>query len=202
MKLPSNATLLVIDVQQGMHDPSKGPRNNPEAEENLARILDAWRSSGRPVINVKHNSIHATSVFHQRHPGNEIQEFARPKSDEPLIEKSANCAFVGTNLEQRLRNAGVTTLVIVGFVTNHCVETTARIAGDLGFATFVISDATAAFDRVGPDGKTYPADLIHNVALTSIHDEFATVVDTGTVLDSIGEPAPARVQTTGRNCSG
>lgn len=188
MKLPANTTLLVIDVQQGMHDPSKGPRNNPDAEEKLGWLLAAWRDQGRPIQHVKHNSIHATSVFHRSHPGNQIQELARPLDTEPLIEKSANCAFVGTDLEQRLRDAGVSSIVIVGFVTNHCVDTTARVAGDLGFDTYVVSDATAAFDRVGPDGTTYAGDLIHKVSLTSIHDEFATVVDTDAVLASIGAP--------------
>jgi nicotinamidase-related amidase len=186
VELSSNVTLLIIDVQRGMHDASKGPRNNLDAEKNLERLLAAWRGQHFPIIHVKHNSIHSTSVFHASHPGNQIQEFARPREHEPLIEKSANCAFVGTDLELRLREAGVTTLVIVGFVTNHCVETTARIAGDLGFNTYVVSDATAAFDRKGPDGQLYPADLIHRVALASIHEEFVTVVDTEDVLAAVG----------------
>ena len=185
MKLPPDATLLVVDVQQGMHDPSMGSRNNPNAEQNLAHLLNTWREQRRPIQHVKHNSIRDDSVFHPAHPGNQIQKFAQPRDDEPLIEKSANCAFVETDLEARLRNAGVTTLVIVGFVTNHCVETTARVAGDLGFDTYVVSDASAAFDRIGPDRQMYPGDLIHNVALASIHGEFATVVDTAAVLEAV-----------------
>ena len=191
MNLPANATLLVIDVQVGMHDPSKGQRNNPYAEASLGRILNAWRDAGRPLIHVRHNSINAASVFHASHPGNAIQEFARPLDGEPLIEKSANCAFVGTDLEQRLRDAGVDTVVIVGFVTNHCVETTARTAGDLGFNTYVVSDATAAFDRIGPDERLYTGEQIHNVALASIHDEFATVVREADILNAIGSTVTA-----------
>lgn len=187
MELPSSATLLIIDVQQGMVDPTRGPRNNPDAESNLERILSAWREAGRPLIHVKHNSTRPDSVFHPTHPGNEIQSFARPDDGELLIEKQANCAFVGTDLDERLRNDGVTTVIIVGFVTNHCVETTARIAGDLGFETYVVSDATAAFDRVSPDGELVPGEVIHRVALTSIHDEFATVVTSADVLAAIGQ---------------
>lgn len=187
MELPSSATLLIIDVQQGMVDPTRGPRNNPDAESNLERILSAWREAGRPLIHVKHNSTRPDSVFHPTHPGNEIQSFARPADGELLIEKQANCAFVGTDLDERLRNDGVTTVIIVGFVTNHCVETTARIAGDLGFETYVVSDATAAFDRVSPDGELVPGEVIHRVALTSIHDEFATVVTSADVLAAIGQ---------------
>jgi nicotinamidase-related amidase len=186
VELPANTTLLIIDVQQGMVDPTRGPRNNPDAEERLGEILYAWRAQQRPLIHVKHNSIRPDSVFYPTHPGNEIQPFARPAEGELLIEKQANCAFVGTDLEERLRKNGVTTLVIVGFVTNHCVETTARIAGDLGFTTYVVSDATAAFDRATPEREMIPGDLIHRVALTSIHDEFATVVRSSDVLAAIG----------------
>jgi nicotinamidase-related amidase len=187
VKLTSDTTLLIIDVQQGMVDPTRGPRNNPHAESNLEQILSAWRRSGRPLIHVKHNSIRPDSVFYPSHPGNQIQQFAQPADGELLIEKQANCAFVGTDLEDRLRRGGVSTVVIVGFVTNHCVETTARIAGDLGFETYVVSDATAAFDRVSPDGELIHGETIHRVALTSIHEEFATVVTSREVLAAIGQ---------------
>jgi nicotinamidase-related amidase len=186
MQLPESSTaLLIIDVQHGINRPENGRRNNPQAEDNIARLLVAWRASDRPVFHVKHNSTRPDSPFHPTSPGNEIMDFARPLPEEPLIEKSANGAFVRTGLEEMLRDAGITTLVIAGFVTNHCVETTARMAGDLDFDTYVVSDATAAHDRVGPDGKLYEAEIIHAVALTSIHDEFVTVVDTGSVLSAL-----------------
>jgi nicotinamidase-related amidase len=189
MDLPSTAALLVIDVQEGHNVPGHGRRNNPNAEENIARLLDRWRASDMPVIHIKHNSRWDHSPFHISHPGNAIQRFALPLPGEPLIEKSANCAFTGTGLEDRLRRDGIDTLVIVGFVTNHCVESTARMAGDLLFETWVVSDATAAFDRAGPDGQTYDADLIHNVSLATLNGEFASVVDTTTVLSTLESPA-------------
>lgn len=148
-------------------------------------MLDAWRHAERPIIHVKHNSRKSTSPFHVTHPGNAIMAFAQPRPGEPLIEKDANCAFIGTDLESRLRSAGITTLVIVGFITNHCVETTARMAGDLDFDTVVVSDATATFDRVGPSGRVFGAELVHAVSLASIHDEFVTVVDTNSVLAAL-----------------
>ena len=199
MELLGNAALLVIDVQEGVNQPGRGRRNNPQAEEQIGRLLDAWRAFERPVIHVKHNSQRLTSPFHATHPGNAIQAFAMPGPGEPLIEKSVNCAFVGTDLEARLRGAGITTLVIVGFHTNHCVESTARLAGDLSFDTYVVSDATAAFDRLGPDGRVYDAETIHGVSLASISEEFAAVVDTRAVLAAIdalgrapnGSDAPA-----------
>ena len=185
MELPTNAALLVIDVQVGTNQPGKGERNNPQAEENIERLLETWRDAVRPVVHVKHNSHRVDSPFHVTHPGNAIMSFAQPRPGESLVEKDANCAFVRTDLETRLRSAGITTLVIVGFITNHCVETTARMAGDLGFDAFVVSDATATFDRVGPDGRVFEAELVHAVSLASIHGEFVTVVDTDSVLTSL-----------------
>ena len=99
-----------------------------------------------------------------------------------MIEKRVNCGFIGTTLEAELRAAGHQTLVIVGLTTNHCISTTARMAGDLGFDTWVVSDATATFDRVGPDRRLYPAEEIHAIALSDLHGEFATVTDSESVL--------------------
>lgn len=189
MNLDSSVALLVIDVQQGINRPSNGRRNNPQAEGNIGRLLAAWRESGRPLIHVKHDSTRADSPFHPTSPGNAFMDVAIPLQREPLIVKNVNGAFVGTDLEQQLRDAGVATLVIVGFVLNHCVETTARGASDRGFKTFVVSDATATHDRTGPDGKLYDGDLIHAVTLASIHEEFVTVVDTEAVLAALSEPA-------------
>ena len=109
-----------------------------------------------------------------------------------MIEKRVNSAFIGTSLETDLRRTGCRGLVIVGLTTNHCVSTTARMAGNLGFATWVVSDATATFDRVGPDGVEHPAEQIHAIALSDLHGEFATVVDTGTVIAALQVPHSSR----------
>ena len=191
MELSANVALLVIDVQDAINLPRAARRNNPQADENIARLLAAWRDSGRPIIHVKDNARATTSPFHVTHPGNAIQSFARPQPGESLIEKETHSAFIGTDLEARLRSAGITTLVIVGFVTNHCVEATARMAGDLDFDAFVVSDATAAFDCTGQDGEEFTAELVHAVSLANIHGEFATVVDTSSVLASLDALARA-----------
>lgn len=191
MDLPANAALMVIDVQEAINRPGTGRRNNPQAEENIARLLAAWREAERRIIHVKDNSRSVTSPFHVTHPGNAIQAFARPLPGEPLIEKETHSAFIGTDLEARLRRDGITTLVMVGFVTNHCVEATARTAGDLDFDVYVVSDATATFDLTGPDGRMFDAELVHAVSLASIHGEFATVADTGSILEALAAPTRA-----------
>jgi nicotinamidase-related amidase len=185
----AKTALLIIDVQVGINRPENGRRNNPQAEENIRRLLEAWRAAKWTLYHVKHNSTRISSPFHPTSPGNAIEDFAKPLPGEPLIEKDANGAFIRTDLEQQLRDAGIDTLVIAGFVTNHCVETTARMAGDLEFDTYVVSDASAAHDRVGPDGRRYEAELIHAVSLASIHEEFVTVVDTDSVLAAVGAVA-------------
>lgn len=185
MEFPANTALLVIDVQDAINRTEAGRRNNPQAEENIARLLAAWRAAALPIFHVKDNSPSLDSAFHISKPGNALMEFARPLRGEPLIEKETHSAFVGTDLASRLRHTGATTLVIVGFVTNHCVESTARMCDDLGFKAYVVSDATATHERISVDGRTFDADLVHTVSLASLHGEFATVVDTDSALDAL-----------------
>lgn len=180
-----SAALLVIDVQSGLDDPVWGKRNNPDAEANIARLLDAWRRTGRPLFHIKHDSVNPHSPLHPDFPGNEIKNVVRPQENEPLIRKSVNSAFIGTDLEERLRNAGVQTLVLTGLTTNQCVETTARMAGNLGFDTHFVADATAAFERTGPDGQYHTADEVYSMTLANLNGEFATIVATDDVLEQL-----------------
>lgn len=190
LTLPSDAVLLVIDVQKGFDRyNTEFHRNNPALESNIAELQGAWRRTGRPIVHVQHLSKLPDSPLRPGQPGCEIKDEVRPLPGEPVVQKSVNSAFIGTDLENQLRRQGLTTLVLVGLQTNFCVSTTARMAGNLGFATYVVSDATATFDNTGPDGKTYSADLLHAVALADLHGEFATVVDTPTVLGAVGGPA-------------
>lgn len=184
--LPKDAVLLIVDVQKGMDVyASEYNRNNPDLEKNIARLQHAWRKSGRPLIHVQHLSKEPDSPLRPGQPGVEIKDEVQPLSGEPVVQKSVSSAFIGTTLEADLRRRGVTTLVVVGMQTNMCVSTTARMAGNLGFTTFVVSDATATFDNTGPDGTRYASRLLHDVALADLHGEFSTVVDTNTVLERL-----------------
>jgi nicotinamidase-related amidase len=181
--LPANAVLVVVDVQKGFDGYNETlHRTTPDLEANIARLLDAWRRSNRPVIFVQHVSRLKDSPLRPNQPGVEIKDDVRPLPDEPIVQKSVNSAFIGTSLEADLRARGYQTLVMTGMQTNYCVSTTARMAGNLGFDTYVVSDATATFDNTGPDGRVWSAQLLHDVALADLHGEFATVVDTEDVL--------------------
>jgi len=183
--IDQQTALLVIDIQQGMDDPSLGERNNPDAERNAVRLLDAWRHGGAPIVHVQHLSVRPDSVFRPGQPGAELKPEVRPAPGEPHFQKRANCAFIGTSLEAHLRERDIRRLVIVGMMTDHCVSATARVAADLGFAVTVVSDATATFERTGPDGRHYDADEIHRVELASLHREFATVCSADDVLAQV-----------------
>ena len=183
--LPNSAALIVVDVQNALADPGDGERNNPQAESNVARLLTAWRSSGRPVRHVVHDSTEPNSRLRPGLPGNAIQAAAAPEPAEPVYRKNVNSAFIGTSLESDLRKENIDTLVIVGLTTNHCISTTARMAGNLGFTTFVVSDATAAFTRAALDGSATPRRGVHLERLSDLHGEFATVVNTAEVLQQV-----------------
>ncbi len=188
MPLPRATALIVIDVQVGFDSPIWGTRNNPNAEQNVARLIAAWRESDRPVFHIQHLSVNESSPLQPGLPGVEIKEIAAPLWHEPVITKRLNSAFIGTELEARLRQRGLLTVVVCGLTTNHCVETTTRMAGNLGFDTYLASDACAAFDRMGPDGVNYPAEQIHSVSLASMHGEFATVMTTEAIIADLWKP--------------
>lgn len=192
LRLPEDALLLIVDVQEGFDDPRWGWRNNPDVEENIARLLDVWRRSRRPIIHVQHLSREADSPLRPGQLGCAIKGAVRPLPGEPVLNKSVNSAFIGTDVELRLRARDAPALVVAGLTTDHCVSTTARMAGNLGFATVVVADATATFDRTGPDGRRYDAETVHDVALASLHGEFATVVMTEDLLAGLEPAAGAR----------
>lgn len=183
--IPTDAALIIIDVQKGLDEPYWGQRNNPQAEENMARLLAAWRRGGRPIYHIQHMSQNPRSALRPGYAGNEIKDAVRPAAGEPLLQKRVNSAFIGTDLEARLRAAHQDSVILVGLTTDHCVSTTARMAANLGFQTWVVSDATATFERTGPTGRHFSAEEMHESALTSLHGEFAAVVDTAAVLEAV-----------------
>jgi nicotinamidase-related amidase len=182
MSESSSTALLLVDVQQGLDDPRLGARNNPLAEQRIADLLATWRATGRPVIHVQHLSLEPQSTLREDAPGHAFKTEALPLTGEPVFRKHVNSAFIGTELESYLRSHRIGALVVAGLTTDHCVSSTVRMAGNLGFSVTVVEDATATFERRGPDGARYDADLMHRVALASLHDEFATVRSTRDIL--------------------
>lgn len=185
MKNKNNIGLIIIDVQEAWNDLNywKAKRNNPDAEKNMKILLDRWRKMGLPIIYFKHSSSNVNSPLNKNNAGHEIQDIVKPLETETVIEKKENSAFIGTNLESRLGELGISDIVLIGITTNHCISSTARMAGNLGFNCTVVSDATYAFDRIGPNGVYYDAETMHNTTLANLQDEFANVLSTNDFLE-------------------
>lgn len=182
MPLPA---LIIIDMQQGMADPAAGERNNRQAEDNIAMLLDAWRSAGPPIVHVRHISRTPGSPFWPGQPGVEFQPRFAPEPRAHVVEKNVPDSFIHTGLERWLHARAIDRLVITGVSTNNSVEATARTAGNLGFATQVVADATFAFARRDYAGNPRNADEVHWMALANLDGEYAQVVDTATVLTQL-----------------
>jgi len=186
MNFSSPTVLIVIDVQNAIDHPSWGQRNNPGAEKNIAALLQAWRASGQPVYHVKHDSTEPGSHYRPGQPGNDFKPEAKPLPGEIVIVKRTNSAFIGTDLESRLRAAGQNILVVAGVITNNSVEATVRMAGNLGFQTYLVEDATFTFGRKDWAGAFRTASEVHAMSLANLDGEYCTVVRTNDVLTTLG----------------
>jgi nicotinamidase-related amidase len=175
--------LIMVDVQKAFDDKKWGERNNLNAEENISKILQLWRKKGWLVIHIQHTSDNPNSVFHPMNEDFAIKEIVEPIDEEVIITKKVNSSFIGTNLEEHLKVNEISTVVITGLTTPHCVSTTTRMSGNLGFNTYLISDATAAFGLKDQNGRYYDAETIHNISLATLHDEFATILTTEQLIN-------------------
>jgi nicotinamidase-related amidase len=172
--------IMPVDIQQGLDEWPYwgGDRSTPDFESNVATLLAAARDAGQSLIHVKHNSTNPDSPLRPGQAGNDFKTESRPLEGEPVIGKTVNSAFIGTDLDTRLKALGADRLVIFGLTTQHCVSTTVRMAGNLGFETFLVADATAAFPIRDANGHVMDAETVHRVHLASIDGEFATVIST------------------------
>ena len=176
------AALLIIDVQKAIDHPSWGERNNPQAEKNIAALLQAWRAAKRPIYHIRHDSTEPTSHYRPGQPGHDFKPEAQPLPGETVIAKQTNSAFIGTTLESQLRQSQHETLVITGVITNNSVEATVRMASNLGFRVYLVEDATFTFGRKDWAGVPRTAEEVHNMSLANLNGEYCTVVRTQDIL--------------------
>ena len=177
------SALIIIDVQKGFDfEDYWGKRNNPQAEENIAKLIAAWREKNRKIIFIQHMSNNPKSTLFVGQVGNEYKDIVAPTENDVLFHKNVHSAFIGTNLEEYLRQNDINRVVITGIATNFCVSTTARMAGDLGFETYVVNDGTACFNKKDYDGSVVEADVVHKVSLANLSQEFATIINTADLL--------------------
>lgn len=184
--MQTRPALILIDIQEAFDDPFWGTRNNPDAEMNAGRLLNHWRAKNWPVIHIQHLSVEPESPLNPATGNVAIKPEVAPQGDEPVLSKHVNSAFIGTGLEERLRNASISQVVICGLTTPHCVSTTTRMATNLGFEATLVHDACAAFtgnaDASWRGGDAPSAQDIHTAALDHLNSEFATLRTTDEVL--------------------
>jgi nicotinamidase-related amidase len=179
--MASNTALIISDVQKAIDHPDwlqHGGRNHPEAERRIAELLAAWRRAALPVYHVRHDSREPNSAYRPEQPGNDFKREAQPLPVERIVAKQTNSAFIGTGFEQLLRDAGHTVLVIAGVITNNSVEATVRMAGNLGFETYLVEDACFTFARPDWNGRVRSAEEVHAMSLANLHGEYCSVITT------------------------
>lgn len=189
MKKTSSANgsvLLLIDLQQSIDHPSWGRRNNPAAEQNIAKLLSYWRQQRWPVWHIRHDSNDPLSHYRPGQIGNEFKPEVAPLASEVVIAKTTNSAFLGTDLEKRLRQDGHNVLTVAGVITNNSVETTVRMAGNLGFEVFLLEDCCFTFGKIDWNGIARSADEVHAMSLANLHGEYCTVMTSQTLVRALG----------------
>ena len=193
-KFNKSTALLLIDVQRGVDDTayyggSTGRVNNPQAKDNIRKILNAWRVKGGKVAFTRHDSIEEGSPLKLSLDTGLQLEGMEIEVGDISVSKSVNSGFIGTSLELDLRRSGISRLVVAGFFTNVCVETTVRMAGNMGFDTYLIHDACSTMNSIGIDGADYDPELVHNMSVAGLHGEFCTAISLDDALGLLDSDA-------------
>ncbi len=177
--IKKNPALILVDVQKAFleKDYPGINRNNHDAEFICGNILSKWRELKLPIVHVRHSSTNPDSKLHKSKPGFEFNDYVKPLDNEVVLTKKVNSAFIGTKLDNILYNMNIKTLVFVGMTTNHCISSTVRMSGNLGFETYLISDSTACYDTMGMDGKMIDCNIIYESSLANLSKEFATIIN-------------------------
>jgi nicotinamidase-related amidase len=178
----ARTVLMPIDVQRGFDDPSWPPRWNGDMEANGRALLAHWRAMGAPIVHVRHDSVQEGSSLAPGLWGNDFRDGFAPLAGEPVVSKSVNSAFIGTDLDLRLRRLGAERIVVFGISTDMCVSTTIRTGANMGWKMVLVADACDCFDLPDGEGGTIPARAIQAAHVATLAAEFCEVVTTAEVI--------------------
>jgi nicotinamidase-related amidase len=187
----AQTVLLPVDMQQAFDGPSWPRRWNGAVDCNGQAVLAAWRSRGLPIIHVKHDSVEPGSTLAPGQPGNAFRPGFKPHDGEPIVSKSVNSAFIGTDLDLRLKRLGIRKVVVFGITTDMCVSTTVRTGANLGYEMILVEDACDCFDLPDGQGGTIPARTSHQVHVATLGFEFAKVLTTEGLLTALAGTSAA-----------
>ena len=175
--------LLLIDIQRDYFPDGRHPLVGSDlAAEAASSVLAGFRARSEPVVHVQHSWDEPDAAYLKPGtPGFAHDDRVTPADDEPVVVKQAPNAFVGTDLEQRLRREGIEQLVVAGMMTSMCVDATVRAAVDLGFEVTVVGDACAAPD-LEHGGVQVPGEQVHAAFLAALADGYAEVIEAESLL--------------------
>ncbi len=190
-----DSALLLVDVQVGVDvleywGGRTGRRNNPDAEDNLAALVAHWRAAALPIAWTLHDSRESGSPLKLSLPTGALKPGFTTMAHDIVVTKDVNSAFIGTDLEVRLRRVGVRRLVVAGFFTNMCVETSVRMAGNLGYDTYLAPQACATTNRVSVDGTDRDPSEIHAASVANLDGEFCTALSMTDISGLLASDAP------------
>lgn len=184
--------LLPIDMQKAFDGPPWPRRWNAALDHNGLALMDAWRRRGLPIIHVRHDSIAPGSTLRPGTPGHAFRDGFAPRGGEPMVVKSVNAAFIGTELDLLLRRLGATSIVAFGLSTDMCVSTTVRVGANLGYRMILAADACDCFDLPDGRGGSIPAETVQAVHLATLRFEFASVASTAEILGQLADAAAGK----------
>lgn len=171
----AKSALILIDCQNTYREGVMQLEGVEPALQECARLLQRARESGTPVIHIQHDAGAGGPYDTKAHIGS-IADVVAPQAGEKVITKNYPSSFEQTDLDAELKRLGVTDLVLAGFMTHVCVNSTARAAFNHGYRPTVVANATATRSIPSPLGGDVPAAQMHESALAAISDIFAIVV--------------------------
>lgn len=170
----ADSALVLIDCQNTYTQGVMELEGVQAALDETAALLDRARTAGIPVIHIQHDD-GPGSLYDIGAEIGAIVDRVAPRGDEPVIVKQFPNSFVQTDLDERLKSLGASNLVLAGFMTHMCVNSTARGAFSLGYAPTVVAAATATRTLAGPDGQAVPAAALQAASLAGLADLVAVV---------------------------
>lgn len=174
----SETALIIIDAQNAYLDGLLRLEGIEAAMAACQHILARYRDAGRPIVHIQHEGAPGSPFDLESHSG-QIADQVAPRPGEAVIRKRLPSSFTGTSLHEHLQAEGINRLMLVGFMSHMCVNSTARAAVSLGYEVSVVAAATATRALPSPlDQSVIPAAEIHRSALAALADAFAAVVPT------------------------
>ena len=171
----SESVLILVDAQNTYRSGVMELDGIEPALDECARLLGRARALKVPVIHIQHDA-GAGSPYDIAAESGAIADKLKPAEGEAVVVKHYPNAFVDTDLDARLKALGATRLVVAGFMTHMCINSTARGAFNLGYAVSVPASATATRALPAPGGGTVSAEALQTAALAALADLFAVVV--------------------------